>query len=1264
MQFITKDNAPDIPLSIITSQQDERLVLFCGAGISVPEGLPLFEELVNEISKELEPKKCQSDNVENPGLDSRLSKLEKDFHRNRVRELLIKKLELKPDAKLETHKAILELSRLSKDGYRLVTTNVDHGFKNLLPLECPEKSNDFPNLVIHTAPALPVPTKHGWNSVVHIHGIIDKKLDPNGEHLVFTSGDFGSAYLTDGWASKFLSELFRNFTVLFVGYSLDDPVLKYITDAISAEKNKGLLGESRFFEPSVLVGIEDEKEENTKKRWENSGINPIYYDSSENHNLLHETLIAWAKYVKGGRTAKYNVIQKAADMHPSLDTYEKDREIKGIIEILKEGDINSNKDITGDYAEFFKNLNPTPPIEWLSILEKQGLLSLSVQNYPVYPVGISYNSFIMPSNKISSHLWGWIANHLEEDKLIEWVIKNGCIVHPKLKELIPCNLRNIKKEEYRDFWKIILSENLAETKDDYSISFQLNPEEKINTSQLNHLVTYLEPKIIFKGWSPDNIKEKSGISKLKADIIIGLENWQYKEIKKNKSIFHGNSIEKLLISATSALYKALFLLEMIKKGSSSYCGSQYKIASIIPHKQNTHDNGYPADKCWVILVIICRDFWKKAYDLKLPVASNILEYWKSLNYPVFRRLVLHAYTHQSAEKPKEALNYLLQENSKWLWNKEVIRENFRLIDALSSNLSDKGKNKLLKAILSGSPKESGNKRQREATESAVVQFLRAMKYFGYDLSARASNRLKKFIAKNPNWRQEHKEEDEFSSYLHSGTGYSSTDITEKNSSEVPDKIVEFLKIEDILPKEAKLLTTFENLGKNKPEKILEVLTYMDKEKEEDTKIWGYGLCGLAQSNYSEKYKALSLLKNRPSSLFSNEAWNIARFIEAVSKDESFFKVKENLKESGDFWDALDRFFENIKEIKTFNYKEEESSDNIITYPGTAINKRDIGHKSNNEPVGIITRSIIHILAMEDPKKDSTIPEPFLRYLNKIINCRDESLNLGKAILASELNYFYNIDPEWTKNNLLPKFSWYNPTEAAAIWQGYLWNPSGSLEILALIKDSLLKTFDHTNNFEDLSKKKLYRFFTIICLEHPRFYQKDEKQTIINSFSKESLIIVALTLWQNVEKKQNNEKLHEKMWKYSLKEFVQDIWPKNKDKKDPKISWYLALMIIALGSDFPEALKILEHILDPFSDVDFHDIWNFLQRLNEKNIAGIYPNEIWNLLKILLPEGYKTFNQYDAFSKQWGNEELKKVINQLETNKPEIRNEKIFNSFKC
>lgn len=76
--------------------------------------------------------------------------------------------------------------------------------------------------------------------MVYLHGLLPQKADDTAfNRLVVTSGDFGLAYLTERWAARFVSELFRNYVVCFIGYSINDPVLRYMMDALAADRMLG-----------------------------------------------------------------------------------------------------------------------------------------------------------------------------------------------------------------------------------------------------------------------------------------------------------------------------------------------------------------------------------------------------------------------------------------------------------------------------------------------------------------------------------------------------------------------------------------------------------------------------------------------------------------------------------------------------------------------------------------------------------------------------------------------------------------------------------------------------------------------------------------------------------------------------------------------------------------------------------------------------------------------------------------------------------------
>lgn len=132
MQFVT--NGPEIPNAMLQSHEDGRLVFFCGAGISIPAGLPSFGGLVKSIYETIGTmrKGSEQDAFEAKKYDQALHLLEMRLPggRRQMREALWDCLQLKSctPKSLQTHKALLTLGRDRAGRLRLVTTNYDRLF--------------------------------------------------------------------------------------------------------------------------------------------------------------------------------------------------------------------------------------------------------------------------------------------------------------------------------------------------------------------------------------------------------------------------------------------------------------------------------------------------------------------------------------------------------------------------------------------------------------------------------------------------------------------------------------------------------------------------------------------------------------------------------------------------------------------------------------------------------------------------------------------------------------------------------------------------------------------------------------------------------------------------------------------------------------------------------------------------------------------------------------------------------------------------------
>ena len=126
----------------------------------------------------------------------------------------------------------------------------------------------------------------------------DDELD----RLVVSSGDFGLAYLTERWAARFVGELFRNYVVCFVGYSINDPVLRYMMDALAADR---LLGESPA-EVFAFGSYSKGRETDVLNEWEAKNVTPILYREYRRHFYMHRTLRVWANTYRDGGKADVN----------------------------------------------------------------------------------------------------------------------------------------------------------------------------------------------------------------------------------------------------------------------------------------------------------------------------------------------------------------------------------------------------------------------------------------------------------------------------------------------------------------------------------------------------------------------------------------------------------------------------------------------------------------------------------------------------------------------------------------------------------------------------------------------------------------------------------------------------------------------------------------------------------------------------------------------------------------------------------------------
>lgn len=251
--------------------RDNTLVVFAGAGVSMgpPSNYPSFDGLAQEVADWTSETRKKNEPIER--FFGRLADAGSKVHDEVARRL--SSCESYPR---DLHRDLLRLFT-DPQQVRIVTTNFDSHFETAAKEIFPEAA-----LEVFRAPALPL--GNDFSGIVYLHGSV--LAYP--KRMVLTDKDFGRAYLTEAWATRFLLSLFSNHTVLFVGYSHNDPVMDYLSRGLPPGNTK-----PRF----ALVREKDDLE-----KWKFRGIAPLSFKSRGKSDFagLDQAIATWADWVNMG----------------------------------------------------------------------------------------------------------------------------------------------------------------------------------------------------------------------------------------------------------------------------------------------------------------------------------------------------------------------------------------------------------------------------------------------------------------------------------------------------------------------------------------------------------------------------------------------------------------------------------------------------------------------------------------------------------------------------------------------------------------------------------------------------------------------------------------------------------------------------------------------------------------------------------------------------------------------------------------------------
>lgn len=1228
MQLVAK--GPDIPDALLQAHEEGRVVFFCGAGISYPAGLPGFKGLVDEIYRLVGTTRdaIEQEAYDWNRFDATLDLLERRLPGQRlaVRTALANALQpnLRRKGATDTHASLLQLAR-SRDGtLRLVTTNFDRIFARLTARAKPAVPS-FP------APLLPIPKNSRWNGLVYLHGLLPEYPDASAlNRLVLTSGDFGLAYLTERWAARFVSELFRNYVVCFVGYSINDPVLRYMMDALAADRMLGQVAPQAY----ALGDCEPGQDKSKTVEWEAKGVTPILYEVptiTHDHSALYRTLKVWADTYRDGTLGKERIVVDYALARPSASTRQDDFVGRMLWALSHE---------SGLPAKRFADFEPVPPLEWLEALSADRYRHGDLARFGVPPhvevddkLGFSLVRRPAPYTRapwmmlasggamdsqwddVMFHLARWLVRHLDDPALILWLAQRGGQLHDGLVQLVEARLETfarleregkadelahiraqapnaIPRQMLRPVWRLLLT---GRVKSPWRELGLYRWKERLQREGLTATLRFklrelLAPKVAFKKpfrWREDE-PETEAPERLKQlvdwDLVLAGEH-MHSYLRDLAGAEHWRSaLPTLLEDLQQLLRDAMDLLHELGEADDRSDRSHWDLPSISPHWQN---KGF---RDWVTLIELLRDAWLAVRESDPARATQVAQAWFATRYSTFKRLALFAASHDGCIVPDQWVNWLVSDDAWWLWSLDTGRETLRLLVLQGLHLTPGPRGRLEAAILVGPPRamyreDLESARWHDLVDHSVWLHLAKLQSSGADLGQAAAERLAALSVAHPEWRLAKNESDEFSHWM-SGTG--DPDFESSRDVDVAPRkraeLVAWLR----RPPHSRLPFYEDNWPETCRTRFFHcafALCDLSREGRWPAERWREALQAWSEDGLAlRSWRFIApLVRTMPDEMLQDIAHGITWWLQAVSK--SLDRQEDN-------------FLDLCRRILALPHQDGVDTDEPVS-------------RAINHPVGHVTQAVLNLWFKREPNDNDKLPTDLRPLFTQLCNTDVARFRHGRVLLASRLIAFFRVDRPWTEVNLLPLFDWTtDAAEARAAWAGFLWSPRLYRPLLIAFKAQFLDTARHYTELGEHGRQ-FAALLTYAALDPVDAYTSKDFQMALSALPHEGLHEVAQALVQAME---GAGEQREEYWTNRIQPFWHGIWPKSLQLASKSLAESFARLSIAARDQFPKALAAVIAWLQPIEHPYF-----IVHQLHESSLAGRFPEDVLRLLDAVIDD---------------------------------------------
>lgn len=1225
-------DGPSIPDTLLERCDAGRVVFLCGAGVSVPSGMPNFVDLTRYVIEFFDPPAdseimtafrpwLDEQSAANVPLDQIFNLLHLEYGKDEVNALVTERL----NAPLQTkdfgreHGLIKRISSNQSGVPQIVTTNFDRLF---------EVGHEGEHLATHVPPAFPdLNFGSKIDGITYLHGRI---VELAAEHhpYVLSSADFGRAYLSEGWATNFIRHLLERYTVVLVGYQAEDPPIKYLLQGLNHD---GQYDRSRLY--AFDCGLPEEIE----AKWRDRGVTAIAYSD---HPDLWKSMEAWADRADDPRRWRASVIAKSQQDPKELAPHERGQ----VAHILR----------TVQGARLFSEADPAPHPEWLCVMDANVRSAEQSRGYgndaEVFDPGIAYGldddlkgiidddrrqgvgneNLLVWRNEDDSphechrlggrqaegfeatpkrlgHLINWLSKSIDSPILAWWAIRqNG--LHPRLLKQFEWQIEHSKtlQERARHIWNLILEHHR-------------NPRSR----QWNGDWFDLKKRVNAEGWTASVLREFRKASTPRLEIKPPFSLRQSRPPCVLWDEVHLGDLGQFEVVFLELHNEDLDVPDDLLPQVVGILGEQLTVASgLLRDIQAVHfrtPTCYPgrevdgeehitnAAKFVTWFVHLFNRMVPKQPELANAHATT----WPVTDRFFFRKLRLYAFSKVDVFKADHVAKEVLSLDQETFWDLDVVRELLFLLVDRWAEFSPERRHQLTDRILSGPDQLSywSDEEFPEFRNRFAARYARYLELHDCELTADRSERLAEMIRGIPGWND----------------GWASSTVTEQGSrvgwvgtDERPDAVLDLPVNEVVSRAKADLTRDFDSftekrpftgLVKANPRKALSALTIAGKANDYPAVFWS-SMINEIPANITPRLRRVFLnrVAQLPNAVIAELRHTLGRWLE-----KNLVSVLEFDDDLG--WTVYDHIVDGILSGGTDATK---SGIGGIRQGGQDIqrSRRTFDHAING-PIGACAEALFHAVPGEKQEAGSLIPDQIKSRIERLFSAPGEGSDHAVSIACSKLNWLMFVDPAWTKECLIPMLAFEHPAAEPA-WNGFLhsgrvpWPP-----LREVIKTLLLDLFPRVEGFSwdrDASEVAA-QWLGCMRVFHPNEpcgLSRAEMRSVLRAMSDDTRNRFISWLGQVGKSNENG-------WAKHVIPLINDDWPKERRYRTSASMRAWIGLLDDTGDNFPAVYESVKNFLVPLETND-HPFYRFTQEIGDETpISTQFPEATLDLMSRTTPQ---------------------------------------------